>query len=135
MIFNKKRRYFKAKYDGVEKMIWDLSFKVHKNREIREEVRQEYDQKKSKFSVLSAQIEAQKGNKTMEDGDVARLDDQKVLLERDIKRHEEQMYELDAEVMGTKPTQENPQGAQGTNNTIDGLRQLQTMLKSYIKGL
>lgn len=134
-MFNKKKKYFQQKLDGAQKMIWDFEFKRFKTKEIREEIRMEYDNRKSKLEVLEVQIKSQKENPTMEKGDIARLDDDKVLLERDRDKFLSQMKGLDLEVEGSKPTADYPEGVQGVNQQLDALRELQGMLKSYIKEL
>ena len=134
-LFNWKYRYFLKKKRGVEAMIEDLCFKRFKILEIREEIRQEYDNLKSKLFVLEPQINSQKEKPTMEKGEIARLDDQKVLLDRDIERLLGQMKSLDLEVIGSKPTEEYRDGVQGINAQIDSLQELKGMLKSYTKGL
>ena len=135
MFFNKQKTYFKKKLQGVQNMIWDLEFKRAKTQMIREEIRQDYDQLKSKLYVLEGDIKKQAETPTMEKGEIARLDDQKVLLDRDIKRREEQMKDLDLEVMGSKATNEYPEGVQGVNQQIDALHELKSMLKEYIATL
>ena len=116
-------------------MIWDLEFKRAKTRMIREEIRQTYDNLKSRLHILEEDIKKQKETPTMEKGDIARLDDQKVLLERDITRYEAQMKGLDLEVNGSKQTAEYPDGVQGINDQLDALRELMGMLKEYMRGL
>ena len=37
-----KKRYFRQKLEGVERLIYDLEFKAFKTREIREDIRKEY---------------------------------------------------------------------------------------------
>lgn len=114
-------------------MIADFEFKRFKTREIREEVRQEYDSLRSKLSILEEQIKSQKETLTMEAGEVARLDDKKVLFERDIERVKQQMISLDVEVEGSKPTVELPEGHQGINQQLDALHELHGMLLDYSK--
>jgi len=134
-ISNWKYRYFLKKLRGVESMIEDFQFKRFKTREIREEMRQEYDNLKAKLSVLETQIKTQKEKPTMEKGEIARLDDSKVLLDRDIERYANQMKALDLEVEGSKPTAEYHDGVQGINDQLDALRELYQMLQDYIKKL
>lgn len=134
-IFNWKHRYFKIKLRGIEKMIEDLKFKRFKTLEIREEIRQTYDQSKSRFNILETQTKAQKDKPTMEEGDIKKMDDQVVLLEKDIKRYEEQMKALDSEVFGRKPNQEDHEGMQGINEQIDALYELKGMVNNYFKEL
>lgn len=132
---NWKYRYFRKKLKGVAKMVLDLEFKRFKTLEIREEIRGEYDVLKSKRYVLEAQIQSEKEKPTMKKGEAARLDDQKVLFDRDISRFEEQMKALDLEVYGSKPTQEYPEGVQGIVQQIDALQELKVMLSDYMKSL
>lgn len=131
----KQKAYFKKKLDGVQCMIWDLEFKRAKTQMIREEIRMEYDNLKSKLSVLEGEIKTEKENPKMEKGEAARLDDRKVLIDRDIERFIGQMKGLDLEVNGSKPTEEYRDGVQGINQQLDSLRELQGMLKSYIDAL
>lgn len=116
-------------------MIWDFEFKKFKTLEIREEIREKYDQLNAKLDALNTKIESETAQKGKKDADVARLQDDKVRLERDIERLKSQMKDLDLEVFGSKPTQEHPHGLQGITHTLDSLRELQGMLKEYQKGL
>ena len=103
-----RKGHFKGKLDGVSKMIWDLEFKVFKTREIREDIRQEYDFMVSRVENFDNTIKT-----WPEDGDVGerkRVEDQKVLAERDRDRLLNQIKDLDIEISGAKPTAENPEG-------------------------
>ena len=130
-LFSWKYRYFVQKRWGVQKMIADYEFKRHKTLEIREEIRQQYDQERARLPILEEQIKNQKENPTLEAGEIARLDDQKVLLEKTIARFLEQIKGLDIEVDGAKPSPEHPEGAQGLNHVLDSLRELTEMLRIY----
>ena len=126
-----KKTHFKQKYEGTQKMIWDLEFKIFKTREIREEIRKEYD-------FMQARIEASK--KQIADSITAeperkRIEDQLVLAERDAGRFLEQIKALDLEISGSKPTDQYPDGVTGIMNQIDSLRELQEMLNEWIKKL
>lgn len=134
-MFNWKKKYFNKKIRGVECMIEDLIFKRFKTLEIREEIRQEYDNAKSRLAALDEQIKQEKEKPTLEEGEAKRLDDKKVLLEKDIERLENQMKGLDLEVVGTRPSNEYPEGVTGINETLDSLRELLGMLRTYIKTL
>ena len=134
-MFNKEKKYFQKKLKGVQYMIWDLQFKRAKTKMIREEIRMEYDNCNSRLSVLQDEIKKQAEKPSMEKGEIARLDDKKVLLDRDIERFLGQMKGLDLEINGSKPTQEYQDGVQGINHQLDALRELQGMLKDYIKSL
>lgn len=134
-MFNQKKKYFKKKLEGVVKMIWDLEFKKFKTLEIREDVRMEYDQIKNKLVMLEEQIAAQKANPTLSKDEIARLDDNKVLLERDLERYLNQIKGMDLDVAGSAATAEMPEGHQGINQQLDSLYELKGMVKEYIKTL
>lgn len=112
-------------------MIWDLSFKTFKTREIREDVRREYDQQKARLSIISEEIKNWPSDKSEEDK--KKLEDKVVLIERDIARYEQQLKQLDLECEGSKPTNEYPDGVQGISHQIDSLQELRQMLKEWIK--
>ena len=131
--FNWKYRYFKKKLKGVHKMIADLEFKRYKTLEIREDIRQEYENARSKLAILEDQAKKEKEAPTMEEGEAKRLDDQKVLLERDISRFKDQIKQLDLEVSGSNPTAEYHDGVQGINQQLEALHELVGMLKDYIR--
>lgn len=128
-----KNQHFQQKLDGVEKMIWDLEFKLNKTGMIREDIREEYDNMKSRIATLDEQIKNWPKDKG--EGDRKRIEDQKVLAERDANRFEAQMKGLDEEMYGAKPTKENPEGVQGITTQIESLRELISMLKSHITSL
>lgn len=128
-----KKGHFRQKLDAVSKMIYDLEFKVFKTKEIREDVRKEYDMMNSRIASLDSQI--YNFPKDKDQADKKRIEDDKVLAERDLVRFKAQMVALDKEIFGEKPSTENPDGATGINDQIDSLRELQTMLKSWIKTL
>jgi len=114
-------------------MIWDLEFKVYKTREIREDIRQEYDFMQSRIETFTTQI-----NSWPKDGNVderKRVEDQKVLAERDRDRLLAQIKQLDLEIEGAKPSAENPAGHDGIAMQIDSLRELADMLRGWLKTL
>jgi len=143
MFKNKEKEYFEKKLVGIQCMIWDLQFKRYKTAEIREGIRQEYDTLKAKLSLLETKIKQQKKKPTMEKGEIARLDDQKVILERDIKRKLEGddglriigLKQLDMQVKGLPKSNDYPEGVAGVNDQIDAFRELMEMLRIYIKAL
>lgn len=130
-MFNKQKKHFKSKLIGVQRMVWDLEFKRFKTREIREEVRQTYDNQKSRQFSLKEQL----NNKELKKEELANIKDEIERLDVQLKRYEEQMKGLDLEVEGSKPTNELPDGHDGINQTLDSLRELQQMIKSYIHEL
>lgn len=132
-IFNWKVRHFLKKKRDVAKLILDLEFKRFKTREIREEIRQERDGLLFKLEQVSSKTKSEADNPNKNIDEFKRLEDEKVILERDIKRLENHMKELDLEIEGSKPTQELPNGLQGINQQIDSLRELELMIRDYIK--
>lgn len=126
-----KKGYFKQKRTQVRGLIFDLEFKKFKTREIREDIRVEYDSSRSRLLVLEEKIKQGPGKEGIDE--FKRLDDQKVLLERDIKRFEEQMVQLDLEIKGTRPTADYPNGVQGIDQQIDSLVELKKMIEDWIK--
>ncbi len=164
-IKNKEKKYFKQKLEGVQKMLWDMEFKIQKTRMIREEIRQEYDNLKSKLNVLEAQLKSQSETPILKKEvapenpisenkvvltaeqekeetvrlkakeELARLEDNKVILDKEIEKKIEQMKALDIEINGSKQTNEYPEGVQGITQYIDNLQELKLMLKEYIKKL
>ena len=125
--------HFKRRLQGTRETIYDLQFKVFKTREIREEIRQEYDMMKSRVESLTKQIA--EWPKDAPEGDRKRLEDDKVRAEQSVNRFLAQMKELDLEVEGSKKTNEYPDGVTGVTQNIDSLRELETMIVDYIKTL
>jgi prefoldin subunit 5 len=134
-MFNQKKKYFKKKLEGAVKMTWDLEFKREKTLMIREEIRSEYDALQAKLHIVDTQIKALPEDKKKWTDEQKRLDDDKVIFERDIARYKEQMEGLDIEVNGANKSNQYPEGVNGINQQIDALRELQEMLKQYIKTL
>lgn len=134
-MFNTQKSYFKKKVKGVQCMIWDLEFKRFKTQYVREQIRQEYDQLRSKLEILKTQIAAEKDKPSLSVDEFKRLEDQEVLLNKDIERKVAQMKGLDVEISGARPSAENPEGHQGLNETLDALRELKDVTTSYLKTL
>ena len=132
---NWKYRYFVKKLDGINKMIEDMEFKRYKTLYVREQIRQEYDGVRSKLEILKTQIASEKDKPTISVDEFKRLEDDVVRLNQEVERKVAQMKSLDIEVQGSKPTQELPEGHQGINETIEGLRELIHVTKQYTKEL
>ena len=126
-----KRQHFKQKLAGTQKMIWDLEFKVFKTREVREDIRKEYDQMKARIHNLEQQIT--QFPKEKDPAEKARLEDDKVRAEANRDRYERQMKMIDNEIDGLKPSSENPDGATGIMEQIDSLQELKGMLTDWLK--
>jgi len=126
-----KKEHFRQKLEGTQKMIWDLEFKAFKTREIREDVRQEYDFLKSRIATLEAQIENWPADR--DEAEKQTLVDQKARAEVDRDRFEEQMKRLDVEVEGSRPTNEHPDGYDGIVQQIESLQELVGMLRDWVK--
>lgn len=135
-ITNPKYKYFIKKNRGVQFMIYDQEFKRFKALEIREEVRQDYDRMKARLETLDGMIAKESeagGLKETNVDEFKRLEDNKVLLEKDIQERVNSMNDIDAEINGTKPSMENPNGSHGINQLLDSLRELQGLIKNYVK--
>lgn len=150
--FNWKYKYFLKKLQGVKWMILDLEFKRFKTKEIREEVRQAYDNNKAKLLSLEMRIAEEKkevssGNAKLDGSvvtyekpkmpleEVARLEDEVVRMKRDNERFLGQIKAMDLDVEGSRETNEYPDGVSGINQQLDSLRELEGMLKDYMKTL
>jgi chromosome segregation ATPase len=134
-IFNKKKDYFQRKRQGIQYRIWDLEFKRFKAKELREDMRQAYDDAKQKLQGIEATKSMAEEAKTLPKEELARLDDQIVLLKRDIERYESQMRSIDIQIYGSKQTNEYPEGYEGIEQNLDGLRELLAMVDDYLKRL
>lgn len=135
MFTNKKKKHFKRMQKGVEKTIWDLEFKRFKTLEVREGVREDYDNTNSKVSNLDKFIKDEEAVPTIEKGELARKHDERDLLKRDAERYKVQMDELDLQAMGSEKTNDYPDGVAGLNDQIDSLHELKVVIKNYIKNL
>jgi hypothetical protein len=152
-MFNKKKKYFEQKLEAVQKMIWDLEFKRFKSLEIREEVRMQYDSLKAKVQMVKDRIKTfpeldpelvkleysdiklidEKKKKWSDEEN--KLDDEKILMERDIQRYEGQMKQIDMDVHGANASVDRPDGVQGLDHQLESLQELKGMLKIYNKTL
>ena len=161
-MFNKKKKYFKYKREGVQKMIWDLEFKKEKSLMVREEVRREYDGACARIQIMESRILAQKKDPykiceihNQEQGkekvhiskgtctclyienhapveEIEKLYDEKELLIRDTDRYKAQMHQIDIDVHGSPKNNEYPDGADGIDQQLESLRELLIMVKSYM---
>lgn len=125
---NTQQKYFKAKLDGVQKTIWDLEFKRFKTREIREEIRVEYDGMKGRVATLDAQLVETLDKKVKAD-----LQAQRDEAESTANRYLGQMKGLDIGVGGSGPSEDYPDGVQGINQQLEALHELEQMINDYVK--
>lgn len=117
----------------LEYQIWDKEFERFKTKEAREELRVEYDRQKAQLATLETQIKlVDEGKQKMEEGERKRLDDKKVLLERDIKRMEQGREEGDPNDDGFN-LKNFDRNIMILNSQIDQLHSLQGMAKDYLK--
>lgn len=125
------RSHFKGKVKAIREMRWDLEFKVFKAREIREQVRDQYDGQSNMKFHITKQLEAMDKNAKEREG----LEKQLPTIEDNMKRFESQMRMIDTEIEGAAPTEDNPNGQVGIMEQIASLRELETMTEDYIKTL
>lgn len=134
-----QKKHFKEKAKQIKRMIWDLEFKRFKSLVIKEEFRKQYDDAKNRLSTLKTALAARAKEKESKEQNVVdeykRLEDQEVLLNRDIERLKSQMDFLDAEVKGSNGTADNPDGVHGINQQLSALRELSEINQKYIKTL
>lgn len=64
-----------------------------------------------------------------------RLYDQVQVLGNDVQRYAAQMAQMDIDVQGSPKTNEYPDGVDGINQQLESLRELQMMIKAFIKTL
>lgn len=126
-----KKQHFENKLAGVQRMIYDLEFKIFKTKEIREGVRAEYDQMMARIDALDTQLK----NPSLSKEDKGAIEDNKVRVERDVQRLKNQIASLDVEIHGQRQTNETPDGIAGIEDEIGALRELQGMLKDWIAKL
>ena len=110
-----------------------MNFKVFKTREIREDVRIEYDNKKSKLFTAEEKIKSWPSEK--DEAEKKRLEDEITRINQGIERGEQQMKMLDMEIAGAQPSEQYPEGVQGISQQVDGLMELRQMLKDWIRKL
>ena len=135
-ILSWRYRYWRRKIKAMEKMIEDEQFSRYKTIELKEEVRQEYDQEQSRLSLLDGRIkDKDKTIKEIGEGEYARLEDEKARGEVKINKLKEEMDTLTQKVEGSKPTNEHPAGVIGNNQTIEKLHDLINYVKIYIGDL
>lgn len=123
-ITNRKKEYFRVKILNGTYKIWDLEFRRIQLREMREDMRLEYDKLKEQhdgFQVRKEKLAELPDRKEELDAVTARLEG----MEKDLTQLKTQMDALDAEV----------EGPNGINNLIEANRQLVETIKTYRKTL
>ena len=119
-------------------MIEDLVFKRFKTFYVREQIRQEYDSLRSKLEIIKTQIAAESEAGKLKETNLdqfKRLEDDALLMEKDVEKKIAQMQQLDIEISGSKPTNELPEGHQGINETTEALRELLHVTRQYTRQL
>jgi len=135
MFKSKEFKYFKKKLQNVKYAILDQEFKRFKTLEIREEIRQNYDNIKSRIILLQEQYDKEKEKNELPKEDLEAIKDKITKSEAERDRLEQQIKGLDREVYGAKPTAEEPDGFDGIEQVLESLRELVDMIRDYMKKL
>jgi len=135
MFKSKEFKYFKKKLQNVKYAILDQEFKRFKTLEIREEIRQNYDNIKSRIILLQEQYDKEKEKNELPKEDLEAIKDKITKSEAERDRLEQQIKGLDREVYGVKPTAEEPNGFDGIEQVLESLRELVDMIRDYMKKL
>ena len=134
----KRNRFFKSRVKEADRLIWEEEFNIFKLRNAREKVRKDRDDRSARLSDLNARITKESeagGLKETNPDEFKRLEDDKVLLERDITRFENQMDDIDIELNGTDASDKYPDGIIGIDEKIDLYSEAKGLFKKYIKTL
>ena len=135
--FQKKRfkGYFKSKIKTARYHIWETEFQIFQTKLERESVRKEYDNNKARLELIKAQINSTEGKELQLKNidEFKRLEDQVVLLEKDVANGETSLKELDILVNGTAPTNTHPEGALGFIEQIKKFRELCLLMERFVK--
>jgi predicted translin family RNA/ssDNA-binding protein len=134
-MFNERKKHIKDRITALKRGLWDLELEKFTALNLREDTRQEYDQAKSRLSLLQAKIDSEKTSPTMEKGDIARLDDDKVRAEKEVERLQNKLRDFDIYIQGSKPCEAYREGVQGLNDKIDSARSMIAMAANYHKQL
>lgn len=132
-LFNWKYRYFYKKIKGMKRMIEDEKFSRFKTFELREEVRQEYDQERARLAAIDLRIKNKAETiKNIGEGEFKKIEDEKVLSEKRIEALKNEMTILTEKTEGSKPTNQHPEGLIGNTQTIEKLYELIDYVRAYI---
>lgn len=132
-LFNWKYRYFRKLVQDADQRLAELEFKIYSARELREEARQDYDGGTQRLSMLREQIAAEDKNPKLSKDERARLDDQEVLLKKDIETAIEGLKSLDKEIEGSRKTNELPDGYHGMVQEVDAWKARKEMILDYME--
>ena len=122
-----KKKHFKDKIKGTERLLWGYHLKQFQTELIKEEKRVEYDQINAKVDTLKKLIAADKNNKDAV-SDLEKAEHASGQLKK-------QLVNLDAQLYGIRPSQEYPEGVSGLKDQIESLKDLVYTLKQYVKSL
>lgn len=116
-LFNQKHRLFSRKIKDVTNSIFEVEFKIHKSRQMREESRLLRDRAVEQVGMIKVRVEA---------APTPELEADLKLSEEAKEKYEGQMKMIDEQIHGTE---EQP----GLMDTLKGLTELREMYKSYLK--
>jgi hypothetical protein len=128
-MFNKKRDHFKKMKAQAEQVIWELEFKKFTALYERETVRKQYDQLQDAFQRISAQLANEVGDKDS----LAKLESEKVEVEKNLKDTKDYMDSIDATISGGPASALLPNGAPGIDNQLRGWVTKRDYINSFIE--
>lgn len=126
-LFNKKYKLFAKKIRDVQNSMWELEFKIHKARQMREDSRLRRDRAVESVHQINKELTG-----VTDKDKIQQLTTEKAGQEALVKSYESQMRMIDEQIQGVEGTDETPAQV-GLNETLKGLAELRQMYKEYIK--
>lgn len=123
-----EKKHFKEKIKYMDVQIWNLEFTRFQISQIRESIRQEYDQLRSRKEAINSTLKTEK-----DEVKITEMKDQLEKVENGEKVMLQQMQDKDIQVNGCKECEQFPDGVQGLNEQIEVARMTQQLYKDYLK--
>lgn len=144
-----EKQFNQDKLIDISCSIYDWQFKRFKNRVERERYRDEYDVIKAKLEAIDHTMKVQKEKPTMSEGEIARLPDEKLKMEKDLLVYKEKIDQCDKDLSGVQESYEKNEKGElvrdekglpvyvaptpGIETMIEALRELKNVHIAYIK--
>jgi hypothetical protein len=125
MFTDPKLKYFKGMLADADKVIWDIEFKKFTAMNEREIIRRQYDQAQDASQKIAAQLLADPKNEQA-------LNDKKAVEDR-VASLKKDMDAIDGTILGSQPTEQLPNGAEGLDNKLKMWVDRREYIKAFIK--
>lgn len=121
-----KKRHFKSRMEQTTRSVWDMEFRRAQLKEMREDIRHQYDRTNENVQGAQARLETEK-SKPKDQRDVKLMEQ----LENTVEKYGPDLEHLKTQLEGLSNEIENQDNPESLTQKIEALRTVNEMMERY----